>query len=147
MRSSSGVRTEPILTKPRRASVALRPENGAPIAGEVRVERPDSGTGQIGTELSSEYVVKYRTLLPPDQKVEVIATVVGVVTEHGDFTERGTSEESWIDEVVTPLFLMILVHRGARTARLRARTLTRSPDPGWRCGERRAAPAGVGSPS
>jgi hypothetical protein len=46
----------------------------------------------------------------------VTATVNGVgtattsyTTPHIDFTERGTFEESWIDEVITPLFLMVLV--------------------------------------
>jgi uncharacterized protein YegL len=70
----------------------------------------------IGTRLSNEYLVTYRSLVPSDQKVKVTATVNGVgtattsyTTPHIDFTERGTFEESWIDEVITPLFLMVLV--------------------------------------
>jgi hypothetical protein len=106
------------LTSPRTlesGDVAVA-ENGAPVAGEVGVEPPDSGTGQIGTQLSSEYLVTYRSLLPPGQKVEVTAAVDGVgsatasyTTPHIDFTEPATSEESWIDDVIRLLFLMVLV--------------------------------------
>jgi VWFA-related protein len=70
----------------------------------------------IGTQLSNEYLVTYRSLLPPDQKVEVTATVNGVgtataayTTPHIDFTERGTFNESWVDDVITSPFLMIFV--------------------------------------
>jgi tight adherence protein B len=70
----------------------------------------------IGTQLSNEYLVTYRSLQPPDQKVQVTASVDGVgsdtisyTTPHIDFTERGTFEESWIDNVITSPFLMIFV--------------------------------------
>jgi tight adherence protein B len=71
---------------------------------------------EIGTRLSNEYLVTYRSLLPPDQKVQVTATVNGVgaattsyTTPHIDFRERGTFEESWIDDAITSPFLMIFV--------------------------------------
>jgi tight adherence protein B len=70
----------------------------------------------IGTRLSNEYLVTYRSLLPPDQEVEVTATVNGVgtataayTTPHIDFTERGTFNESWVDDAITSPFLMIFV--------------------------------------
>ena len=70
----------------------------------------------IGTRLSNEYLVTYRSLLPPDQKVSVTAKVDGLppatasyTTPHLDFRERGTFEESWMDEVITSPFLMVFV--------------------------------------
>jgi Flp pilus assembly protein TadB/uncharacterized protein YegL len=71
---------------------------------------------QIGKRLSNEYIVTYRSLLPPDQKVLVTATVDGAgtattsyTTPHIDFTERGTFESSWVDDVVASPWLMIFV--------------------------------------
>ncbi len=71
---------------------------------------------QIGKRLSNEYIVTYRSLLPPDQKVEVVANVDGLgtatasyTTPHIDFTERGTFEESWVDDAITSPFLMVFV--------------------------------------
>jgi Flp pilus assembly protein TadB/uncharacterized protein YegL len=71
---------------------------------------------EIGKRLSSEYLVTYRSLLPPDQKVEVTATVDGVgtarasyTTPHIDFRERGTFEDSWVDNAIASPFLMIFV--------------------------------------
>jgi Flp pilus assembly protein TadB/uncharacterized protein YegL len=71
---------------------------------------------QIGKRLSNEYIVTYRSLLPPDQKVLVTATVDGAgtattsyTTPHIDFTERGTFESSWVDDVIASPWLMIFV--------------------------------------
>jgi Flp pilus assembly protein TadB/uncharacterized protein YegL len=71
---------------------------------------------EIGKRLSNEYIVTYRSLLPPDQKVEVTAQVAGLgtataayTTPHIDFTERGTFESSWVDDVIASPWLMIFV--------------------------------------
>jgi Flp pilus assembly protein TadB/uncharacterized protein YegL len=71
---------------------------------------------QIGKRLSNEYIVTYRSLLPPDQKVRVTAQVdnlgtatASYTTPHIEFKERGTFEESWVDDAITSPFLMIFV--------------------------------------
>jgi tight adherence protein B len=70
----------------------------------------------IGKRLSSEYLLTYRSLLPPDVKATVTAKVDGLpaaktsyVTPHLDFTERGTFETSWVDEAIVSPYLMVFV--------------------------------------
>jgi tight adherence protein B len=71
---------------------------------------------EIGQQLSSEYEVTYRSLLPPQQKADVQVKVVGYApasatytTPALDLTPGGTFERSWIDEIITSPWLMIFV--------------------------------------
>ena len=70
----------------------------------------------IGQQLSREYVVSYRSVLPPNVKATVSAVSPGLApatttytTPPLDFTPQGTFETSWIDEVITSPWLMIFV--------------------------------------
>ncbi len=70
----------------------------------------------IGQQLSNEYVVSYRSLLPPDVKATVRAVAPGLApatatytTPALDFAPQGTFERSWIDETITSPWLMIFV--------------------------------------
>ena len=71
---------------------------------------------KIGKRLSNEYLVTYRSLLPPDVKANVVANVddlgeakASYTTPHIDFRERGTFESSWVDDVIVSPWLMIFV--------------------------------------
>jgi hypothetical protein len=89
-------------------------ENGAPIAGDVRVDAVGIRTVQVGLPLRSRrHLVTYRSLLPPDQHVEVTARVGGVrtarasyTTPHIDFREPATFDES--DDVFPWLLALTL---------------------------------------
>ena len=70
----------------------------------------------IGQQLSNEYVVSYRSLLPPNVKATVSAVAPGLAaatanytTPALDFTPQGTFEQSWVDDVITSPWLMIFV--------------------------------------
>ena len=70
----------------------------------------------IGQQLSNEYVVSYRSLLPPDVKATVRATAVGLApatatytTPPLSFAPQGTFDRSWVDEIITSPWLMIFV--------------------------------------
>jgi Flp pilus assembly protein TadB/uncharacterized protein YegL len=70
----------------------------------------------IGKRLSSEYLLTYRSLMPPDVKTTVTAKVEGLpaattsyTSPHIDFTERGTFETTWVDETITSPYLMVFV--------------------------------------
>jgi Flp pilus assembly protein TadB/uncharacterized protein YegL len=70
----------------------------------------------IGTRLSREYLVSYRSLLPPNVPAEVRATVAGLPAASASYTTpelviepRGTFESSWVDDVITSPFLMVFV--------------------------------------
>ena len=70
----------------------------------------------IGQQLSNEYVVSYRSLLPPDVKAIVVAVSPGFAPARAtyttpplDFAPQGTFERSWIDETITSPWLMIFV--------------------------------------
>ena len=70
----------------------------------------------IGQQLSNEYVVSYRSLLPPDVKATVRATAVGLApatatytTPPLDLAPQGTFDRSWVDEIITSPWLMIFV--------------------------------------
>jgi tight adherence protein B len=70
---------------------------------------------QIGNRLSSEYLVTYRSLLPPEVSAAVRATVAGqtatasYTTPKLDLAARGTFEQSWVDDVIVSPFLMVFV--------------------------------------
>jgi hypothetical protein len=72
---------------------------------------------QIGSRLSSEYLVSYRSLLPPQVKASVRASVAGLpvaatasyTTPALDLSARGTFERSWSDEVIVSPWLMVFI--------------------------------------
>ncbi len=70
----------------------------------------------IGQQLSNEYVVSYRSLLPPSTKAKVSAVSPGFApasatytTPPLDLTPQGTFDETWVDGVITSPWLMIFV--------------------------------------
>jgi Flp pilus assembly protein TadB len=70
----------------------------------------------IGTRLSSEYLVSYRSLLAPQVPARVSIAVDGVGTATATYTTpaleltpRGTFERTWIDRVIVSPWLMIFV--------------------------------------
>ena len=70
----------------------------------------------IGQQLSNEYVVSYRSVLPPNVEATVRAVSPGLApatvsytTPPIDFTPQGTFDKSWVDQVITSPWLMIFV--------------------------------------
>lgn len=70
----------------------------------------------IGQQLSNEYVVSYRSLLPPNVKATVTAVAPGLAaatanytTPALDFSPQGTFDQSFADDVITSPWLMIFV--------------------------------------
>jgi tight adherence protein B len=70
----------------------------------------------IGQQLSNEYVLTYRSLLPPTVKAVVrvkaaafAAATATYTTPALDLVEGGTFERSWIDEVIVSPWLMVFV--------------------------------------
>ncbi len=71
---------------------------------------------EIGTRLSSEFVITYRSLLPPKREAVVRATVVGFApasatytTPALDLSARGTFERDWVDTIIVSPFLMVFI--------------------------------------
>ena len=71
---------------------------------------------QIGSRLSKEYLVTYRSLLPPQVQAKVRMAVAGAgiatasyTTPALELTPRGTFEKTWVDEVIVSPWLMIFV--------------------------------------
>ncbi len=71
---------------------------------------------EIGARLSSEFVITYRSLLPPHVKAVVRATVAGYApatttytTPTLDVTARGTFERDWVDTIIVSPFLMVFI--------------------------------------
>jgi tight adherence protein B len=71
---------------------------------------------QIGQQLSNEYELTYRSLLPPQVPAKVVVSVAGhaparasYTTPALDVTPQGTFEKNWIDETITSPWLMIFV--------------------------------------
>lgn len=72
--------------------------------------------GDIGARLSSEYLVTYRSLLPPNVPATVQATVAGLPAATATYTTpeltiepRGTFQQSWVDDVIVSPYLMVFV--------------------------------------
>jgi tight adherence protein B len=70
----------------------------------------------IGQQLSNEYVVSYRSLLPANVQANVRATAPGLApatatytTPTLDFQPQGTFDRNWIDRTITSPWLMIFV--------------------------------------
>jgi tight adherence protein B len=71
---------------------------------------------QIGARISSEYTVRYTSLLPPEAKALVRAKVTGLpvatatyTTPTLTFTEHGTFERGFVDDVILSPYLMVFV--------------------------------------
>jgi tight adherence protein B len=71
---------------------------------------------EIGQQLSNEYEVTYRSLLPPQRQAVVLVKVAGLAPASAKYTTpaltlepQGTFEETWADEVITSPWLMIFV--------------------------------------
>ena len=71
---------------------------------------------EIGSRLSSEFVITYRSLLPPQREAVVRATVAGYApasatytTPALDLTARGTFERDWVDDVIVSPYLMVFI--------------------------------------
>lgn len=71
---------------------------------------------EIGQQLSNEYELTYRSLLPPQVPAKVRVSVAGhapattsYTTPALDVTPQGTFEKSWIDQTITSPWLMIFV--------------------------------------
>jgi Flp pilus assembly protein TadB len=71
----------------------------------------------IGNRLSSEYLVTYRSVLPPEIPASVRMSVAGLAgtatasytTPTLELAPRGTFDKSWVDEAIVSPWLMIFV--------------------------------------
>ena len=70
----------------------------------------------IGQQLSNEYELTYRSLLPPQQKANVQVQVAGYAPASATYTTpaldlapSGTFDRTWVDDVITSPWLMIFV--------------------------------------
>jgi tight adherence protein B len=71
---------------------------------------------EIGQQLSNEYEVTYRSLLPPQRQALVVVKVNSLAPASAKYTTpalnlqpQGTFEESWADQTITSPWLMIFV--------------------------------------
>ena len=71
---------------------------------------------EIGQQLSREYELTYRSLLPPNVPANVNVVVAGLpaataayTTPAIDFAPSGTFERSWIDKVIISPWLMVFI--------------------------------------
>jgi len=71
---------------------------------------------EIGQQLSNEYEVTYRSLLPPQRQAVVVVKVNGLAPASAKYTTpalalepQGTFQQSWADEVITSPWLMIFI--------------------------------------
>jgi len=71
---------------------------------------------EIGQQLSSEYEVTYRSLLPAQRAAVVLVKVNGLAPASAKYTTpalslepQGTFDESWADQVITSPWLMLFV--------------------------------------
>jgi tight adherence protein B len=71
---------------------------------------------EIGQQLSNEYELTYRSLLPPQSKAKVSVQVAGLAPASASYTTpaldvspKGTFDQSFSDDVITSPWLMIFV--------------------------------------
>jgi tight adherence protein B len=71
---------------------------------------------RISSRISSEYILSYRSLLPPEVDAQVRAAVAGLgsatasyTTPPLDLSSRGSFDRTWIDKVILSPFLMVFV--------------------------------------
>ena len=94
----------------------LAKRTGGGYVGTYTPAQLESIFAEISSRISREYVLAYRSLLPPQVKAQVAATISGFApatatytTPAIDFAPRGTFEKSWIDQVITSPWLMLFV--------------------------------------
>jgi tight adherence protein B len=94
----------------------LAQRTGGGYVGKHTPAQLDSIFAEISSRISREYVLTYRSLLPPQVKAAVAATITGFspatatyTTPAIDVAPRGTFEKSWIDQVITSPWLMLFV--------------------------------------
>jgi tight adherence protein B len=70
----------------------------------------------LGTQLANEYIVTYRSFMPPETRTVVEVKVPGYsavttsyVSPELDVSPKGTFELTWVDQVITSPWLMIFV--------------------------------------
>ena len=95
---------------------AVSKATGGTYAAAAEPEALASIFAQISQRLSNEYEITYRSVLPPERKAVVEATVAGYApatavytTPQLDLTARGTFEQSWTDEVILSPYLMVFI--------------------------------------
>ncbi|HXF97686.1 MAG TPA: type II secretion system F family protein [Gaiellaceae bacterium] len=95
-------------------SIAQRTGGSYVEARSVAALRPIFA--EIGQQLSREYEITYRSLMPPSRETVVEARVPGFrparavyTTPALDLAPRGTFERSWVDQVITSAWLMVFV--------------------------------------
>src|SRR5262249_24077498 len=71
---------------------------------------------EIGQQLSNEYELTYRSLLPPKIPAKVTVVVAGhapatasYTTPAIDVTPQGTFDQNWVDKTITSPWLMLFV--------------------------------------
>jgi len=71
---------------------------------------------EIGQQISNEYEITYRSLLPPQRPAVVLVKVNGFAPASAKYTTpalslepQGTFDETWADQVITSPWLMIFV--------------------------------------
>ena len=95
---------------------AVAQRTGGSYAESATPEALEPIFEEISSRLSSEFVITYRSLLPPEREAVVRATVVGFApasatytTPALDLTARGTFERDWIDDVIVSPYLMVFI--------------------------------------
>jgi tight adherence protein B len=70
----------------------------------------------LGQQLSKEHIVTYRSLLPPDTKATVRASLPGTTAASTTYTSPtltivsgGSFEKTWVDEVILSPWLMVFI--------------------------------------
>jgi tight adherence protein B len=89
---------------------------GARTPRALHPPRPEPIFSRISSRLSSEYTLRYTSLLPPTTNASVRAAVTGLPPATTTYTtpaltigSRGTFDRSWIDSVIVSPFLMVFV--------------------------------------
>ena len=100
----------------RRRSRASQTARAASTSRADHAGRAPAHLQEIGQQLSSEYELTYRSLLPPDRQAKVVVKAAGYPAATAAYTTpnlnlqpQGTFERDWIDGVITSPWLMIFV--------------------------------------
>ncbi|HLE98542.1 MAG TPA: VWA domain-containing protein [Gaiellaceae bacterium] len=95
---------------------SLSAETGGAYAEATSSEDLEAIYGALGTQLANEYLLSYRSLLPPRVEATLAVDVPGyepAVTRYTtpalDFTPRGTFEREWVDDVIVSPWLLVFV--------------------------------------
>jgi tight adherence protein B len=95
---------------------AIAQGTGGTYAESASPAALESIFSEISARLSREYLVSYRSLLPPQNKAVVKVAITGFPTATAryttpalDFSDSGTFDRSWLDKVIVSPYLMIFV--------------------------------------